>query len=85
MLLLHLLDGFPTPTGVGLRLESPLFGFVRAIRLRLGLLFHFRNLLARLGVPSLQLKVEVVFSPSLFLLELLNTLIVVLVPLSSLV
>ena len=72
MLLLHLLDGFSASTSIRLRLQRPLFGLVRPIRFRLGLLFHFRNLLARLGVPSLQLKVEVVFSPPLLLLELLD-------------
>jgi len=85
MLLLHLLDGFPTSTGIRFRLQSSLFGFVRPIGFGLRLLLHLLYLGPGLGVPSLQLKVEVVLPPPLLLLELLNTLIVVLVPLSSLV
>jgi len=85
MFLLHLLDGFPTSTGIRLGLQSSLFGFIGSIRFGLGLLLHLLYLGPSLGVPSLQLKVEVVLPPPLLLLELLNTLIVVLVPLSSLV
>ena len=85
MLLLHLLDGFSASTSIRFRLQRALLRFVRPIGLRLGLLFHFRNLLARLGVPSLQLEIKVVFSAPLLLLELLDPLRRMLLPLSSLV